>query len=180
MAKGDVEIWKDIPGYEGAYQCSTLGRVRSVARTCLGAQGKHIRRVAAKILKQSMGMSYPYVGLRKDGKCIRFNIHTLVLSTFVGPCPAGHLARHFPDRDTTNNRLSNLQWGTPKENTQDRRTHGTMAGQFAPKLTARRVRQIRKLCQSRVFNQTEIGEMFGIHQVTVSDIHTRKIWSHLT
>jgi hypothetical protein len=53
-------------------------------------------------------------------------VHRLVLEAFVGPCPIGMQCRHFPDPNPANCNLKNLQWGTPMENTEDKRVHGTL------------------------------------------------------
>jgi hypothetical protein len=56
-----------------------------------------------------------------------FKVHRLVLMTFLGPCPEGMEACHFPDRDVSNNRLENLRWDTKKANAFDQYLHGTRA-----------------------------------------------------
>jgi hypothetical protein len=84
------------------------------------------RSVKGRILKQFRdGRGYVRVGIHKEGKTLFCLVHRLVLEAFVGPCPDGMQCRHFPDRDPTNNRLGNLQWGTPGENQADRKIHGT-------------------------------------------------------
>lgn len=65
----------------------------------------------------------PYVRVRLGKKS--WLMQRLVLEAFVGPCPPGCEARHFPDRNPQNNRLDNLQWGTKKENAADKTVHGT-------------------------------------------------------
>lgn len=54
-------------------------------------------------------------------------IHHLVLLAFVGPCPEGMQACHYPDRDTRNNRADNLRWGSDRDNHDDQDRHGTRA-----------------------------------------------------
>ncbi len=54
-------------------------------------------------------------------------VHRLVLLAFVGPCPEGMQCRHYPDPDPSNNHVGNIRWGTPKENAEDRKEHGTTA-----------------------------------------------------
>jgi hypothetical protein len=78
--------------------------------------------------KPNGGSVYSIVSLHGNGVHVARCVHLIVLESFIGPRPEGMQARHFPDRDTTNNRLDNLQWGTPKQNSQDRITHGTNAG----------------------------------------------------
>lgn len=110
------EEWRAVVGYEGCYEVSSLGRVRSV-------------REKGGILKSHAGNKYGhrYVGLWKGTKKDLL-VHRLVLEAFVGPCPPGMECRHFPDRDPANNRLDNLRWGTHRENEGDKEVHGTRRG----------------------------------------------------
>lgn len=69
---------------------------------------------------------YSVVNVRRaDGNWRVTKISRLVLYAFVGPCPPGHECRHFPSNDRTNNKLTNVRWGTPSENTHDQVKDGT-------------------------------------------------------
>jgi hypothetical protein len=68
---------------------------------------------------------YSVVCLKVGARKKRFHVSRLVLQAFVGPCPPGMQACHFPDRTKTNNKLRNLRWGTAKDNARDRDIHGT-------------------------------------------------------
>ena len=108
-------------------------------------------------------------------------IHRLVLEAFVGPCPDGKECRHL-DGDRENNRFVNLAWGTPIENMADMRLHGTRANQVGEqnhyaKLTKEQVEQIRELAREGV-RQRGIAAKFGITQLAVSAIVTRKNWGN--
>lgn len=126
-----MERWKDIPGYEGLYQVSNHGRVKSVARKLACPERANIkggrRAVSEKILSQSVHR-YCSVSLSRGGIVETALVHRLVLLAFVGPCPDGMMCRHFPDRRTTNNRIENLSWGTNLENRDDMIIHGTRNG----------------------------------------------------
>jgi predicted XRE-type DNA-binding protein len=112
-------------------------------------------------------------------------IHRLVLEAFVGPCPAGMEACHFPDRDPDNNHLENLRWGTKSDNAKDAMQHGTHSSLRAgeqnnrSKLTEQQVRQIIYTHRTGIFSQEEIAEQYGISQVAVSHIVLKKSWKHL-
>ena len=120
------EIWLHIPGYDGYYEVSNLGRVRSVDRLIANSLGR-TRWYPGRILKEfhpRQPWSYPMVivGRRPHQKVMK--VHSLVLAAFVGPRPEGMVTRHL-NGDSTDNRLENLRYGTPSENMLDRNTHGT-------------------------------------------------------
>jgi hypothetical protein len=121
------EVWQPVVGYEGLYEVSDLGRVRSLDRwlPCRDGQRQWHR---GKVLKQlSNGNGYQGVSLSNlcEGiKPKRMYAHSLVLESFVGPRPSGHQAAHG-DGDRSNNRLSNLRWATVSDNLADKLDHGT-------------------------------------------------------
>lgn len=112
-----LERWLPVIGFEGIYEVSDQGRVRSLDRTVPhGHTGT--RRAAGKYLSPVIDSGgYPFVHLgRRPQRRVR--IHVLVLETFVGPRPAGLYGLHGDD-NKTNGRLSNLRWGTQSENISD-------------------------------------------------------------
>lgn len=114
------EKWLPIPGYEGAYEVSDLGRVRSLDR--ISAQGRPIK---GRVLSQMTGSSgYQQVNLHRDRKQATHHVHRLVLLAFVGPGGEDMQGRHL-NGDRSDNTLANLAWGTQLENMQDQREHGT-------------------------------------------------------
>ena len=109
-----VEQWRPVAGYEGIYEVSDHGRVRSLDRTVPhGHTGT--RRAAGRVLRPVIDSGgYPFVHLgRRPQRRVR--IHVLVLETFVGPRPVGLKGLHGDDIKT-NSHLSNLRWGTQSEN----------------------------------------------------------------
>ena len=122
------------------------------------------------------------VNLHKDGKQRGFYVHKLVLEAFVGPCPKGMGCRHYPDSSPANNRLDNIQWGTPKENAEDMVEHGNSTkGErcSAAKLTEKKVRRIRKLYASGMHTQQELADVFGVWQPAIGSIVRRVTWRHV-
>lgn len=114
------ESWLPIAGYEGRYEVSNLGRVRSLDRV-----RSHGRRWKGRILKPNTTPGgYLIVNLYLDNAMRSHTVHRLVLTAFVGPASEGHEALHR-DGDPLNNALGNLSWGTRSENTQDQIRHGT-------------------------------------------------------
>ena len=101
------EEWKSITGYEGLYEVSSLGRVRSLNYHCTGK---------IKVLKPcKRGYGYLYVKLCKNRVMKKCSIHRLVAETFIQN-PLNKPQVNHKDEDKTNNRASNLEWMTAKEN----------------------------------------------------------------
>jgi len=119
------EIWKDVVGYEGAYQVSNLGRVRSLDRT-VKVTNLGERRLKGRILKQhNYGTNkYLMVVLSKEAKHTNRTVHSLVAASFLGPCPDGCEVLHGLG-GKLDNRLRNLKYGTKSENQFDRLRDGT-------------------------------------------------------
>lgn len=113
------EVWRAIPGYEGRYEVSDLGRVRSVARKDM--RGRTIRERVLRLRLLPTGR--PRVSLARDGKAVDAYLYRLVLEAFVGPCPVGMEALHWDD-DPSNNTLANLRWGTRTDNMRDMSRNG--------------------------------------------------------
>ncbi len=108
-------------------------------------------------------------------------IHRLVLEAFVGPCPPGMEACHFPDRDPANNRLENLRWDTHAENMKDAVKHGThMRGTRFPGavMTDESVRLARSL-REKGWENKQIAEHLGVSAGVISLVVTGKRWRHV-
>ena len=117
--KATREVWKPIPGYEGAYEASSFGRIRSLDRTIIECSGRE-RRLSGRVLIASEGdKRYLLVSLNSKTK----RVHRLVLAAFEGEQPDLQV-RHL-DGDPQNNRIENLVYGTNAENMQDCLAHGT-------------------------------------------------------
>lgn len=128
--------WRAVLGYEGLYDVSDTGLIRNAKRGVL-------------VVGEISNHGYPIVRLSKNGRVTRYSIHRLVLTSFVGPRPAGMECLHGDDVKT-NNSLSNLRWGTRKENLEDSirngrhastwQTHCKQGHEFTPENTYRKLR----------------------------------------
>lgn len=124
------EEWRPIPGYEGLYEVSSEGRVKSVARKTwfTNRWGDRIQRTVPEKVRElspHRNGGHLYLTLHKDGKRKHWFAHHLVLLAFVGDWPEGcDEVRHL-DGDPENNRVSNLAYGTHQENVDDMIKHGT-------------------------------------------------------
>lgn len=118
------EVWLPVVGFEGWYEVSDRGVVRSVDRTVIYVNGNsvfHKGQIMSMVTKRSGHFA---VGLRRNSGGFRRYVHRLVLEAFVGPCPEGLIACHN-NGDPTDNRLENLRWDTPSSNMFDKQAHGT-------------------------------------------------------
>lgn len=111
-----MEIWKDIQGYEDLYQVSNLGNVRSKDRRVVNHKSGSTRVCAGMLLNAwDNGNGYLVVSLSKQRKRKNHYVHRLVASAFVEN-PDNKKCINHTDFDTRNNRASNLEWCTQKEN----------------------------------------------------------------
>lgn len=141
--------WKPIPGYEGRYEVSAAGLVRSR----LG-RGAHLLRASA-----SNRTGHLAVHLYTDGKSRTTYVHQLVAAAFIGPRPAGMEVRHL-DSNPENNSLCNLAYGTRGEQRRDdvrhgshfnaRKTHCAQGHEYTPENTYVRTdwRGTRRYCRA--------------------------------
>jgi len=109
------EIWKDIAGYEGFYQVSNYGRVRSLRRTFTRSDGK-IKTFQEKTLKQGTNPNgYKYVNLSIKSKAYSARVHRLVAEAFINN-PENLPCINHKDENKANNSVENLEWCTYRYN----------------------------------------------------------------
>jgi hypothetical protein len=108
------EVWKDIPGYEGLYQVSNLGRVKSLERFKDNNGG--LVRVPEKIMTGGKRHGYILMFLSKEGSRKTFAAHRLVAQVFI-PNPENKPSVNHINGNKQDNRVCNLEWNTYKENT---------------------------------------------------------------
>ncbi len=171
----EESLWKNIVfcGDPWPYQVSTNGEVRRSEpgpSTFIG-----------KILHPSnSGSGYLHVLLFKSQRIKDVLIHRLVLEAFVGLAPEGHETNH-KNGIKTDNRLENLEWITPSENSIHRsRTLGLEVGskQGHSKLVEEDIPEIRKLVKEG-WTQREVGRVYDVYGTTIKDIVLRKTWRHI-
>ena len=172
--KKPIEVWKDIPGWERYYQASTLGNIRSKDKYVITHkeinQG-HTRkgRVLKPIVKK---LRYSAVTLADGKNRKQYLVHTLILLTFRGGRPLRLVTRHL-NGNMYDNRLCNLEYGTQKENINDRRRHGTAGSKIPDLVTAQLIKDIAK---THVFKYKYIAEVFGVSISHIQDIVASSSW----
>lgn len=175
------EIWKDINGYEGLYQISNLGNVRSMDRIVTYSNGKKVK-TKGKLLKPTIKKNgYCYVSLSKNGEKPKYDVHRLVAKAFLDN-PCGYPVVNHIDGCKTNNMVSNLEWTTYEENIKhafknglNKGTRGSINGQAI--LTESDVIQIKKLLKT--MTGREIAKQFNVSESTISLIKNKTLWKHI-
>lgn len=172
-------IWKDIPGFEGKYQASSLGEIRSCDRK-IGELGSKVNRKGVVLRPNTDRDGYLYVGLCVDGKVKTVKAHRAVAMTFLGPDPERTQVNH-KDGNPSNNRVDNLEWASASENM----THSFDALQRKHWNTGRKgggmsrvpdehIREIRRLVAEGV-SQIVIAKQFNVCRAYVGKVAARKI-----
>lgn len=119
------EQWRDVPGYEGHYQVSDLGRVKSLARNNIRIDGS-ANPIKDRILRGTPdGWGYLTYHLSRNNKPWNVGVHRLILLAFIGPPPEDRPYACHRDDDPKNNTLSNLRWASPSDNIRDSVRNGT-------------------------------------------------------
>lgn len=176
------ERWKPVVGFEGAYEVSNFGRVRSLdryvsQRTKWGGVSTSLKH-GQLIRPGPVNSGYVQMHFHRDGHQTSKLLHAVVLEAFVGPRPEQAEGMHL-DHDRRNNHLSNLAWGTRRENEDQKKAAGRVPkGEISPtsKLTERDVREIRK---SIGIPQQELADRYGCTFSNISAIQLRKSWRHV-
>jgi hypothetical protein len=164
------ETWKDIEGYEGHYQVSNWGRIKSLKRKYNGCL----------IMKPyTFKNKYPTLPLSKNGKSKSHAIHRIVALHFV-PNIKNKPEINHKDCNKTNNYANNLEWCTRKENKAHARKHKMVAcGETSgnSKLTNQDVREIRTL--KGILAYRKIARLYGVTYTTIFNIINKITWNHV-
>lgn len=176
--------YRDIPGFPG-YRVGSDGSVWSCLARGNGNRGKmtdcwRLMKCSSMKSKRRRFTDAVYLAanLTKGGKVTKVLVHRLVLGVFGPPCPPGQQCRHL-DGNPSNNRLSNLAWGTPTENYHDRLGHGTaLLLDECPQaeLSENDAILIRELYSSGEFTQKELAKQFGTTASNIGHITRGKSW----
>lgn len=172
-----MEIWKDIKGYEGLYQISNFGSVKSLSRVICNNGG--IYTINEKILKPSNNGGYLQVVLQKDSKIKTIKVHRLVAEAFILN-PEGKPQVNHINGIKGDNTVDNLEWSSIKENVQ----HAWLNGLNKPnngakngnsKLTQEQVLEIR----ASNLSSKKLSKIYKISKSAILQIKKRKTWLHI-
>lgn len=171
-----TECWKPIAGYDGFYEISDHGAVRSLDRKTSDG-----RQVKGRVLSQSTGKyGHKSVCLYLDGLEERRCVQPMVLTAFRGPRPEGMEAAH-DNGEAGDNRVDNLRWDAPIGNNADKYRHGTAPlgeKNHKAKLDTNKVSGIFQDRRDGMLVH-EIADKRGVCKQHVSDILNGKRWQHL-
>ena len=175
-----LESWLDVKDYEGLYQVSDLGRVRSVDRSVLVNQSRYksprIIRRKGKVLKPGVdGKGYSVVGLSKSGKPKTLTVHRLVCIAFL-PNPKLKPAVNHIDGNPSNNTLRNLEWCTVKENNDHSYALNGRTG--SSHISADTAKNVKRLLEDGL-NNHRIASMVGASLTVVKNIKSGRTWVNL-
>ena len=172
----------DIEGYEGKYEISNKGNVRSRQPRYVINKG-FVSRDPYLMKPMDNGRGYKYIFLSGHGFRDRRYIHRLVAMHFLPQKDEYSLTVNHKDGDKSNNTLSNLEWMTQSENNQHARETGLcdQKGAKGPraKLTDLQATAIKRLYNNKLMDPGEIMQVFGIDRHTMINISNNKIYEYL-
>lgn len=175
------EEWRPVVGWEGLYEVSSLGRVRSLGRVVIKQHASAKREVAFKyrgrVLTAHQIRGYPTVMLADRSRRETARVHRLVCLAFHGPGKDGLEVAHA-DGVRSNARASNLRWATRRENAHDTFAHGTnAAGDRHPqrKLSSADVIAIRASSHRGI----DLAQRYGVSPQNICAIRKRHTWKEV-
>jgi hypothetical protein len=171
-----TEEWRDIAGFEGVYQVSDLGRVRSLPHTIAHSVYPGRTRVSpGRVLRQHCGdRGYCAVAFNVNGKNKRYEVHRLVGEAFIGSLPAGHHTHHI-NGDPSDNRLINL---TYYSSSYHHHIHNRGVNAHRNVLTEQQVIEIRRRLANGE-SQVALGKEYGVARTNIGAIERRESWAWL-
>lgn len=177
-----VEKWIDIKGYEKLYQISSLGRVKSLERM-VRANTTGIRIETEKILKPATSVpGYLFVSLSKKGKSKATYIHKIVAKSFIKNSSNKKCVNHV-DGNKKNNIVNNLEWCTPKENSEhailNGLTNNTGEDNRLSKLNTKDVVEIRNKYVPKLYTMKILSREYGVCVSKIHQILHRQSWKHV-
>jgi len=172
--ENQIEVWKDVVGYEGVYQVSNFGRVKSLSRIRVNGRSKCLTKdKVLKNAKPNCSRKYEQVDLLGENKLI----HRLVAIAFI-PNPFNLPQVNHKDGIKINNYPSNLEWCTVSENAihaSKNKLSSTGEKHWNSKLTEKEIVEIRLSNLS----QKELGEIYNVLQSTISQIKLNRTWKYI-
>jgi len=167
------EIWKDIKDYDGYYQVSNIGRIRSLPRK----ESPHLQAIKHVIRKDG----YHWFTARRDGTPKQIRIHRAVAQSFITNEQGFDIVNHI-DGDKSNNTTENLEWCTAKENVRHAHRLGLVnhvkgENHGRAKLKELDVIRIKQLLDSITLD--ELADIYSVSRPTIEAIKYGRTWGHV-
>lgn len=176
------EQWKDIPCYEGLYQASNFGRIKSLARISERSRGgiKYVQNRPEKILKAAKS-SNKYLNVQLSNKS--FMVHRLIALCFCKQKKYSEFVNHI-DGNKLNNYASNLEWCNRQENIDHGYVNGLMrksqgSNHHKAILTEKDIPIIRGLFKYIGVRQVDLAAMFDVNRVNIKHVTSYKLWKNI-
>ena len=174
------EYWADIEGYEGIYQVSNHGNVRSLNRVTTRKNGRELTINGQPMRQQKNHKGYLRVKLKLNGKESAFFAHRLVAQAFLPNLDNKPQVNHLNGIKHDNN-VCNLEWCTQAENIEHAFANGFMAvgeKHGNARLTLYQVILIKQLLRQQENSLTDIAKKFKVGISTIHDIKSGRQWKH--
>ncbi|MEK5104348.1 NUMOD4 domain-containing protein [Cytobacillus sp. FSL M8-0252] len=179
-----MEIWKNVTGFEGLYQVSNIGRVKSLGRYRERKDGLLIKVKEKVLMVRTDSKGYEKVDLTKGGKRKTVLVHRVVAQAFI-PNSNNKPQVNHKDGNKKNNKVSNLEWNTISENIKHAHETGLINSSLLKgeeninaKLSEMQIRYIREnyIPKDREFGTRALSKQYGVSQNAISKIVNYKTW----
>ncbi len=172
-----MEKWKAVIGWEGHYEVSDQGNVRSLTRVSTCGMGMRREYIGGPVKKLTAKNGYAVVNFTGGGKRQQQLVHRLVLMAFCGQPAAGQQAAHN-NGQRTDNRLENLRWASVSANHADKKEHGTWQGGAANGNASLNEETVRAIRQSTM-SAPKLAAIYGVEASTILRVKNREAWAHV-
>lgn len=175
-----AEVWRQIEGYEGIYEVSNTGKVKSLNRTAEDKIGRTYL-VKGRILKGGISRNHRWVYLCENGEQKGAYVARLVAKAFIPNLKNKPEVNHKNGKESLNNHVANLEWATSSEN----QKHAYRTGLKKPtyyrgNLTEKDVKKIRNIkYKDSNITLRELSDVFNTTLATISRVLNNKIWKHV-
>ena len=174
------EVWKPVVGYEGYYEVSNLGNVRSLDRANITKKG-HIERRKGRVMSKINSHGYLRASLKKDNIPKFILIHRLVAEAFI-PNPENKPQVNHKDLNKANNRVDNLEWNTALEN--NKHAQLNRANYFGErhcksKVNNEIVKEMRYVYRSQLYSMPELAFIYGVSTFAARQIIAGYTWKNV-
>lgn len=169
--------WRPVPGWEGLYETSCEGAVRSLGRWCGARNGRRAWRKGRELKLVAKDERYLAVTLANGAERKQVFVHDVVAAAFIGPKPKGAQVRHLND-DRSDNRAVNLAYGSAAENSDDMARNGRRPRGEAHGMARLRADDVLAIRASRL-RAKEVAAQYGIDPAHVHAIKSKRVWKHL-